>query len=278
MSVERWPLVGTARALVELSRPGNVAMAAIGVAIGALVASGGVTSVPVAWAAVATMLVTAGGNALNDVTDREVDEAAHPDRPLPSGRLTPGSAFAFAIAAFLTALVAAWLVSPALFGLVLAAEAVLFVYEGKLKAVGLAGNLVVAGLVALTFVAGSLATGRVTAPVGFLAGLSLLANVGREVYKDIEDAAHDRGRQTLAQRWGPARARRFAHAATVLGILLSPVPFLLGFGGWPYLVTVLLADAVFLWAVLAPSPARAQRRSKIAMVLALVAFGLGGFL
>lgn len=265
-------------ALVELARPGNVVMAIVGAGIGATVATGAPFTVPVALAAAATALVTAGGNAVNDVTDRAVDETAHPDRPIPSGRLSARAGRVLAALAFAGALAAGWWATTGVFLLVLAAEAVLLVYEGWLKASGLAGNLVVASLVAATFVAGALAAGKVTAPVGFLAGLSLLANVGREVYKDIEDAAHDEGRRTIAHRWGPQRARRLAQAATLTGVALSPMPVVVGFGGWPYLAAVLVADAVFLAAVLAATPARSQRLSKLAMVLALVAFALGGIL
>ncbi len=265
-------------ALGELARPGNVAMAIVGAAIGATVAAGDPFTTPVGLAAAATALVAAGGNALNDVTDAQIDARAHPERPIPSGRLSARAAMAFAAVTFALALAAGWLAAASVFLVVLAAEAVLLGYEAWLKASGLAGNLVVAGLVAATFVAGALATGRVTAPVAFLAGLALLANVGREAYKDIEDAAHDTGRRTIARRWGPQRARRFAQATTLTAVALSRLPLVVGFGGWPYSVAVLAADVVFVAAVLAAAPARSQRLSKVAMVLALVAFGLGGVL
>lgn len=263
---------------VELARPPNVVMAAIGTLIGALVAGGPVLSAAVGLAALATGLVTAGGNALNDVTDRSIDARAHPQRPIPSGRVPARAAMALAAASFGIALAVAWWIDPVLFLVVVAAEAVLLVYEAYLKASGLAGNLVVAGLVAATFVAGALAVGRPGAPVGFLAGLSFLANVGREVWKDAEDAPHDEGRRTVAQRWGQPAAHRLAQAATLAAVVLSPLPFLVGYGGWPFLVTVLLADVGFLAAVLASEPARAQRSSKLSMIVALAAFGMGGIL
>lgn len=267
------------RGYLALARPGNVLMAATGALVGALVAAGLEAAwLPLAAAAAATGLVTAGGNALNDVTDREIDRQAHPERPIPSGLVDARNAVRAASVAFALALgLAAWVSWP-LFGLVLAAEALLAGYEGLWKARGLAGNLVVAALVGATFLAGGLAVGRVTAPVGFLAGLAFLANVAREVWKDTEDAEHDVDRATFARRHGETPARRLAQALTVGAVALSLLPMLVGFGGWVFALLVGVADAVFLSAVFAPSAGRAQRLSKGAMLVALVAFALGGVL
>lgn len=267
-----------ARALVELARPGNAAMAAVGALVGALVAVEAVPWRPVALAAGATALVTAGGNALNDAADRRVDRAAHPERPIPSGRASAGAAVALAAACFALALPMAWAAAPRVFLLVVAAEAGLLGYEGAWKARGLVGNAVVGLLVGATVVAGGLAAGRVTAPVGFLAALAMLSTVGREIDKDAEDAAHDRGRDTLAHRLGAVGARRVAAGFTLAAVALSAAPLVVGFGGWPFLALVALADLGFVAAVLQETPARAQRLSKAAMGVALVAFAVGGAL
>ncbi|PSG96906.1 hypothetical protein BRD56_08105 [Thermoplasmatales archaeon SW_10_69_26] len=169
-------------AVVELVRPGNVVMAGVGAIVGALVAAGPGAWLSVAAAALATALVTAGGNAVNDVTDRRIDERAHPGRPIPSGRLSAKAASAIAAAAFALALGLAAGVSWPLVAVVAAAQVLLIGYEGLWKARGLVGNVVVASLVGATFVAGAVAVGRVTPPVGFLAGLAFLANVAREVW------------------------------------------------------------------------------------------------
>lgn len=264
-------------AFVELARPGNVVMAGVGVLVGALVGAGLGGWAAIAKAAAATALVTGGGNALNDVTDRHIDRRAHPKRPIPSGRLSAQAATAAAVVAFLAALgLGAW-VSWELFVLVAAAETLLVGYEGLWKARGLVGNVVVAALVGATFVAGAVAVDRLTWPVGFLAGLAFLANVAREVWKDLEDAPHDVDRATLPKRRGEL-ANRLAQGLTVLAVGLSLMPFLVGFGGWPFALFVGLADSVFVAAVFAPTPAGAQRRSKQAMMVALIAFALGGVL
>lgn len=168
-------------------------------------------------------------------------------------------------------MVGAWV-----FLVVLAAEGGLLAYEMWWKARGLVGNVVVGVLVGGTFLVGALSVGGVSWPVGFLAGLAMLSTVGREVFKDAEDAVHDRERSTLAHRWGVEGAVWFGRGVTLLAVVLSPLPLLVGFGGWPFGVLVGLACVGFLGGVVAASPGRAQRFSKGGMVVALVAFAVGG--
>src|SRR5438105_1135225 len=90
--------------LLQLARPINCVMSALGVGIGGVVAarSGawGEFAGPLALAGAAAASFTAGGNALNDLYDRETDRVNHPDRPLPSGSVTLREARAFTAAAF----------------------------------------------------------------------------------------------------------------------------------------------------------------------------------
>lgn len=271
-------LVGTAYGILALFRPENVVMAAVGVLVGAWVANGPGAWSTVGLAAAATALVTAGGNAVNDVVDRKIDARAHPDRPIPSGKVSARLAAGVGLVAFALALALAAWVNLSLLVLVAAAVGLLVGYELLWKARGLVGNVVVAALVGATFLAGAVAVDGLGPPVGFLAGLAFLANVAREVWKDVEDAEHDEARDTLAHRLGPQRAGRVAQVCTLAAVVLSPLPLFFGFGGGPFVGLVGLADAVFLAAVLAPGAREAQRLSKGAMVTALAAFAAGGVL
>ena len=262
--------------VLELARLENVLMAGIGVLLGALVAGGEPQGLDLTLATLATMLVVAGGNALNDATDVAVDRVAHPTRPLPAGVLSTRAALGMTIACFLVALAAAALVSIGLLLVVLGAQAALVAYDVHLKRAGLIGNLVVAALVGLTFLAGALAAGALTAPVIFLAGLAFLANVAREVWKDAEDAPADQDRRTVARVHGPRRAHLVAVTATLLAVALSPLPLIVSdFGGAPFLLVVAAADLLFIFATLQPTPGRAQRLSKAGMAVALAAFLTG---
>lgn len=271
-AVER--LLGFARLL----RPGNAAMASAGVLLGGLVAVS--PRAVEGWSALllaagATMLATAAGNALNDLTDLEIDRAAHPDRPLPAGDLSPAVAWGVVGLGILVALLLGGLVSAWVALYVLVATLLLVAYELALKRRGLVGNVVVGVLVAATFPLGALAVDAWHPAVGFLAGAALSANVARELWKDGEDAAHDAGRRTVARTLGSGASHRLAQIATVVALVLSPLPLLTGFGGWPFLVLIVITDGLFLWALATRDPGQAQRRSKLAMLGAMVAFAVG---
>src|SRR5881296_3222201 len=109
--------------LLRLARPLNCAMAAVGVGIGGIVAVGsqawGSLALPLALAGAAAASFTAGGNALNDLYDRETDRVNHPNRPLPSGAVTLREAQAFTATAFFIAGVLAAVVNVFAFTVVI---------------------------------------------------------------------------------------------------------------------------------------------------------------
>ncbi len=273
---------------LPLSRPVNCVMSAVGVAIGGIVAVGPAAWGPygerLAFAAAAAALFTAGGNALNDLFDVETDRVNHPERPLVTGALTVGEARAFALGAFFFAEVLGALASFFALGLVFVNAALMYAYESRLKRRGISGNVVIAYLVGSLFLfAGVAVYSGDSAPLvrtSFLFLLAFLTTLGREVTKDIEDMAGDVDRRTLPQRIGAKPAGLLAAAALVAGVALSVVPWYLGVLQLPYLVVVVPADGMFIYAALhsAANPSRSQRVTKYAMVVALIAFLAGGLL
>src|SRR2546428_10654854 len=84
MSIRR-TIVG----LIRLQRPGRILMAVFAVAIGGLVGKASLEiDLKLILAMISTALVMAGGNAINDFYDFEVDKINKPDRPLPSGQVS----------------------------------------------------------------------------------------------------------------------------------------------------------------------------------------------
>ncbi|MPY89376.1 MAG: UbiA-like protein EboC [Luteitalea sp.] len=76
---------------LELLRPANVATAAADVLAGYAVAGlGNPRALP--WLLVSTTCLYGGGVVLNDFFDRELDRVERPERPIPSGRISPGGA------------------------------------------------------------------------------------------------------------------------------------------------------------------------------------------
>lgn len=265
---------------LRIVRPVNCLISLMAVWVLAVVVLG--QEIPREWFRVllgstAAAFVAAGGNVLNDYFDVEVDRVNHPDRPLVTGEITKGEAEIYALALFSAGMLFGFFTSLHAFIIVMVAEALLFLYEWRLKATGLPGNLTVSGLVGLLFLYGGAIFQRYD-EIYVLALMAFLSNAGREIAKDVEDVEGDVDRRTLPRILGTGRASFVAAIFYLAAVALSPLPYLQGIFGLPYLLTVGVADAVFIYSTfLCPRDAgRAQRISKVAMVLGLIAFLAGG--
>lgn len=126
-------------AMLQLLRLPNVFTAAADVAMGFLVAHGVFQSGEVfALLVTASCLLYLSGTVLNDVFDAEVDRRERPERPIPSGRVSPAAAAALGWALLASGVLVAWLAGyvagdwrPGAVGTVLAACIVL--YDAVLK-------------------------------------------------------------------------------------------------------------------------------------------------
>jgi 4-hydroxybenzoate polyprenyltransferase len=78
------------RGYLELVRPANVATALADVLAGYAVA--GLGNSGLGWLLLSTACLYGGGVVLNDVFDRHLDRIERPERPIPSGRVSPGAA------------------------------------------------------------------------------------------------------------------------------------------------------------------------------------------
>ena len=272
---------------LRLVRAGNLGVSFVGTVVGGLVARGAGVDVPVLlWlflvlAGASTALVTAGGNVLNDLLDLEGDRVNHPDRPLVTGEISVGAARALAAGLFVAGVAVAIpvaVVEPLLAVILAAAVVLLLAYEFRFKAVGFAGNLVVAFLTGMVFLYGGAAAGDAFVLVPF-AAMAFLATLSREVIKDMEDVRGDVARSTFPKAYDMGRATQLARASVAGGVVLSFVPLawfvtLASGVGIIYVVLVGAADAVFgvsTWYL----PDRLhyeQTMSKVAMTVALFAF------
>lgn len=256
---------------LKLIRPANCIMTAVAVYIGAVVAGASLTT-SVALGMVSVFLICAGGMAINDYYDVEADKVTKKKkRPVAKGAIPKENALIIAVVLSLIGLVSAYLISMPAFYIALFAAIVLFSYSSKLKRIIFVGNIAISLLVALSFVYGAVIVGSAFA-VFFLALLAFLANMGREIYKDIEDVLGDKkiGRKTLALHIGVLNAKSIASAFILAAVALSFVPFFLTLD-YVYLFFVVIADTVFIGAIISPLALR-TRLCKIAMVIALVAF------
>ncbi|MGC8913482.1 MAG: UbiA family prenyltransferase [Thermoplasmata archaeon] len=275
-------------AYLKIIRLGNCALASTGVIVGAIIAEGiGVFSqteiLQMFFASLVVFFSTAGGNVLNDYTDRDVDRINHPERAIPSGEIKPEHALIyslvlFALGFFFALISRYWFVLTTILVL---AIGLMVAYEFRFKAEGFSGNVIISFLTALVFIFGGAAFGNPLLTVPF-AVVSFLGSLYREIVKDIEDIAGDVNRHTLPKKVGIRNAGKIAIASLVAGIGFSILPlFLPDFGFYPkiaYALGIGLANIVFIYSATFTfkSPTKSQKIAKMGMFIATISFLLIG--
>jgi len=251
----------------------------IGVLTGALIASGLDAADHLEGILIASFVVTwfiAGGNALNDYVDRDIDRTAHPERPLPSGRMRPKDALHAGMIAFIVSIAASfllWDVVPIV--IVVVACTLMFSYELFLKQRGFVGNVTIAVLIGMLFLLGGAVVQNIGSVV-IIACMAALVNIGREIAKDIEDMGGDKGRRTLPMRIGVKNSCIVASLMIMAGVALSVWPIIEGTFG-PLYYIIVAADAIFIYSslIIFTCTRKTQKLCKYAMLVALAAFILG---
>jgi geranylgeranylglycerol-phosphate geranylgeranyltransferase len=233
-----------------------------------------------ALAFAAAVLITGAGNAINDYFDRDIDKVNRPKRPIPSGRVKPPTALNISLAMFALGILLVipinWkcMIIAALNTLILAS------YAAGLKRVGLAGNIAIGYLVGSAFIFGGLVIGELQV-ASILAAMAMLATVGRELIKDIEDMKGDRANKivTVPLRYGARKAAALATAFIAAAILLAPLPRILNIFGSVYICVATVAIVIFIAAAALilraqdrATAAKASLACKVAMGIGLLAF------
>ncbi len=271
------------RSFLDLTRPLNCAIAALGVAVGAYLAGGDIDTHLLLLAMGAAAAIGAAGNIFNDVFDLEIDCLNRPDRPLPNGRIPIPAAIVFGTilgcaGLFMAARVSVWHMLIALAILV-----AIVIYDRWLKRVAVAGNLVVSLTAAAALPFGGL-LGEAWSATWVPTLLAFLLHLAREIVKDVEDMDGDRlaGARTLPVLVGRHRALSVAIYVLFVLVSLTPVPHLLGWYGIGYMRVVVFLDAacVALIVSLHRNPfrtnlARVSGSLKMLMILGIVAVMLG---
>ncbi len=295
---------------VEMMRPLNCLMTAVAVLVGGFLITGFDTQalLPVGYAMLAAFLITGGGNAINDWKDIEADRVNRPGRPIPSGRAKPKITLFLSIALFVVGMAIGVFINWATFIIAAINSVLLFVYSHSLQNKILVGNIVVSYLVGSAFLFGGAALGDFTLPI-LLMLLAALANLSREIIKDLEDVEGDKvgflkrivsrvgntgapiaerfGLESTGSGVGLRYSRRIPAVAAVslaLAIVVSPIPYLLNVLSRTYLLLLVPTDIVFFLALfqIIRSGRRTTKRYKAVskliktgMLLGLLAFIAG---
>lgn len=279
------PALERVHGIVRLVRPLNMLLFWAGVVLGGLLTAGldafeGARGARLLLAALSASLIGGAANSLNDYFDLEIDRVNRPRRPLPAGVVSPREAWwVWAIGSGVGVCLSVAL-SAAHLGIAALSVLLCYLYSARLKGVPFAGNLVIAFVTPLALIIyGGWAVGP---PAAALAGaaFAFATTLVREIVKDVEDAGGDAlgGMRTFPLVAGPRAALRLAALLLVLTIAATPVPFLyLGYGDI-YLLVVLFADVLLLyalWCLSGPEKAgRASAALKAAMFVGILALAL----
>ena len=230
------------------------------------------------FAGICVFLVISAGNIINDISDADTDKINHPERPIPKGEIRIRDAWIVSDVFFIiSAVLAGILLSLTAGVVVITAIAVLVGYEMKLKGTGLPGNFAISVLVGMIFIFGGIAVSSISRMI-LLFLMAFLTNSAREIIKDVQDMKGDVNRKTFPMRHGVKASFFLVVGLTLAGIFFSLLTYYIGIFGFIYLVAVIVADAVFITslAVFNRNARESQNFSKLAMILGLVAFTVGG--
>lgn len=272
-------------AFFRLIRPINCVLMGFAVVVGAVLARGFALadqSLGLFLGFITGFTLTGASMTINDYYDREIDAINEPQRPIPSGMISPKEALIFAFFLTATGFLTAFLTNVACLLISIVAWIIFIVYTTEGKRTGLPGNFLVSACVAIPFVYGNFVVGSFSLAVFLFAAMAFLSNTGREITKGIVDIEGDKSRnvRTVAVSFGPKTAAFLASGFYLSAVALSPLPLLLNLVSFWFIPFVVLTDIGLIASsiLLLKDYSREKARKMKNMALLWFLFGLLAFL
>lgn len=272
----------TFKAYIQLCRPLNAGMAAIGTLIGYALADlpfsfSTLFTSNLLFVLLAIIFIISGGQAINDFFDRDVDAKQKKTRPIPSGKISPKNAFLFASALFVLGNIFALFVnSPTqlTFPIAIFFSFLLIIYSAFMQRFKFLGNIVVALGVGFTYIFGASAL-AITPLVLAVSLAPFFANWAREIIKDVEDKEMDRGNKlTLPLITKSGNVHLIVGIILLATIGVSYFPTLWFGAGIAYFIPATIANAIIVIAgkqLIEGNAKHASSMMKKGMLIALLA-------
>ena len=286
------------RAFIELMRPKNMVLAAITVPLGALFGLNASLNeeqlIAVIIQIFSVLAFMGAGNAMNDIKDAAIDAQAHPNRPLPSQRISLEAAKKFVVVLWLISFslmaVGAYLLMQSdatwwpLAVIYIAAVVLMLTYDlgPETKTKGLIGNVSISLMVAAVILYGAATVDSITRLSFLVAGVVFFTNLAREIVKDCQDMLADEGeRYTLPMKIGLERARMLAYVFIMGGLVCLYIPYWQG----PFVFGQLLLQTPAIMVLITLNgplfkgeDVQVSSRIRVAMLLGLMSFILTMYL
>jgi len=273
--------MGKLGAFLRLVRPVNCVMMGFAVIVGASLVSPLNFSTNLLLGFVTAFTLTAAFMAINDYYDKDVDAINEPQRPIPSGAISPKEALFFALVLSVIGFMAAFGTNVHCLIVAVIAWVVSVTYVTMGKRTGLFGNFLVSTCVVIPFVYGGFAAGSPELTTMMFVAIVFFSNTGREVAKDIVDVEGDRsqGIKTIPVVYGDRVAAFVSSIFFILAVALSSFPWLLELVSLWFLPLVILTDAGLVWSSFSLARDHSRNNARRVKNLALIWFltGLLGF-
>jgi len=184
------------KGLIELLRPELPFAAGICVIMGEIITLGHLPSLKELFLGFMWGFFLSGSAMiLNDYFDIEVDKVNAPDRPLPSGLISPATAIVFTFIITLIGLLISFFINLSAIILYIIFWFIGFLYNWKLKEKGLVGNLFVSSSVAVTIILGGIVVGNPWNKAVMIFSMMLfIFDLGEEIAADAMDIEGDQKR------------------------------------------------------------------------------------
>lgn len=266
---------------IEMLRPGNAIMAIISIFLLAFIVKD--FTIPIFLASIAVFLATGAGNVINDYYDYKIDEINRPDRPIPSGRVSPKNAKIYALSLFILATIIGYFIGLLSGTIVLISSILMIIYSKSFKSKCLIGNVTVSFLTGLCFVFGGIVVNQVILGA-YMMFFAFLMNCAREIVKDIEDIEGDKseGAKTFPIVYGEKSAAILASILIISSTILSPILYFLGFFNINFVIVLIIPFILFIKSAISiikdyskENSSKVSKSIKIGMLLVFVAFALG---
>jgi geranylgeranylglycerol-phosphate geranylgeranyltransferase len=248
------PVISRIKAVIQLIRPDLSLAAGICVVVGELVALGHFPQLLEIVLGFAVGFFISGSTLiLNDYFDLETDKINAPNRPLPSGIIKTSQVIFLSIITALIGLTAAFLISYLALFVAIIFWIIGFLYNWKLKRTGLMGNLMVSTSVAITFIFGGIVVGNPwNIVVWAFSAIAFFIDLGEEIAADAMDMEGDKkiNSQSIALKYGQNTALKISAISFALVVLISIIPFILGWLGIAYLIMIMLMDSIIVFSTL----------------------------
>lgn len=227
---------------IILIRPLNFLITFLTVIVAAVICyKGDISLLKVLLAALTASLTLSAGNIINDIFDIKGDKINHPERPLPSGIISVNSALIYYFILTVISISLSVFISNLNLVINLFAVLLLLLYSFSIKKYILWGNILVAFLTGLVFIYGGISVNNFTHSL-IPAFFAFLINLIREIVKDMEDSEGDFavGLTTIYSEFGLEGVRKIILVLSLLLILLSVVPYVLGIYSRYYFIVILV--------------------------------------